>query len=59
MITRLEHLKKEAAEISAKIAQTEQIIDQVELVINEYRVLAQVKYLEFYMKCYVKSHGFN
>lgn len=50
VITRLENLKKEAADIAAKIAQTGQVISQIQLVIDEYRILAEVNIKKLYCK---------
>jgi dynein heavy chain 1, cytosolic len=41
IITRLENLKKEAAEISRKVAETDQVMKEVENVINQYLSLSQ------------------
>ena len=41
IITRLENLKKEASEISRKVAETDQIMKEVETVINQYLALSQ------------------
>ena len=41
IITRLENLKKEASEISRKVAETDQIMKEVEAVINQYQALSQ------------------
>ena len=41
IITRLENLKKEASEISRKVAETDQVMKEVEAVINQYLALSQ------------------
>jgi dynein heavy chain 1 len=41
IISRLENLKKEAAEISRKVAETDQVMKEVDTVINQYLGLSQ------------------
>ena len=41
IITHLENLKREAEEISNKVAETDQIMKEVETVINQYQALSQ------------------
>jgi dynein heavy chain 1 len=41
IITHLENLKREAEEISSKVAETDQIMKEVETVINQYQALSQ------------------
>ena len=41
IITRLETLKKEASEISRKVAETDQVMKEVDRVINQYLALSQ------------------
>lgn len=41
IITRLETLKSEASEISRKVAETDQVMKEVDAVISQYRSLSQ------------------
>ena len=60
VITRLENLKKEAEDISTKIAQTDQVISEIQFVIDDYRVLAEVKFIlkQIRVDSYSGSSGF-